>query len=124
MALRYALLLIGLIVVAVVVFHTFDLARLRRRGRDDAARDPAEVPPPRLEPVAGLDFDPPLDSVTGKRSLAADAPVDVSTGAPRNTLAEELETLEEVATMPLNLDSGLRNKPRHADLGRPALPDD
>jgi cell division protein ZipA len=73
MALRYALLLIGLIIVAVVVFHTFDLARLRRRGRNDAAA-PAEPPPPRrLEPVAGLDFDPSLDAVSEKRALAADA---------------------------------------------------
>lgn len=125
MDLRYALLLIGLIIVAVVVLHTLDFARLRRRPR--AESNAAGISPPpqqRLEPIAGLDFDPPLAAVTEKRTLAADAKIDVSVTATRDPLAEEIETLEEVATMPLNLDLGLRRPSRHADLGRPALPDE
>jgi len=125
MALRYALLLIGLVVVAVVVFHTFDLARLRRRGRDGVAVPPAApMPAPRLEPVAGLDFDPSLQDVTEKRGLEVDPDIEVPIASLRNTMQEELETLEEVATMPLNLDAGLRKPARYADLGRPALPDE
>jgi len=124
MALRYALLLIGLIVVAVVVFHTFDLARWRRRGRDDDAAATTPPPAPRLEPVAGLEFDPSHQAVNKKRGLEFDPAIEVPIAAPRNTLQEELETLEEVATMPLNLDAGLRKSSRHADLGRPALPDE
>src|SRR6266404_4857491 len=127
MALRVALLLIGLIIVAVVVFHTFDLARLRRRGRNEAGTASVATtssPAPRLEPIAGLDFDPSLDAVTEKRTLAADPTIDVPQVAVRDPLREELETLEEVATMPLNLDAGLRQSPHHADLARPALPDE
>lgn len=124
MELRYALLLIGLIVIAVVAFHTLDLARLRRRPPSgSSAEEPPSVTPRRLEPVAGIDFDPSLTAVTEKRTLAADAKIDAPSIA-RNELAEELETLEEVATMPLNLDLGLRKSSRHADLGRPALPDE
>ncbi|HKQ30210.1 MAG TPA: cell division protein ZipA C-terminal FtsZ-binding domain-containing protein, partial [Burkholderiales bacterium] len=126
MELRYALLLIGLIVVAVVVFQTLDLARLRPRRRDGvASADSPEPPsPPRLEPIAGIDFDPPLQAVAEKRSLTADVPV----GAPvpqrvRDPLREEIETLEEVATMPLNLDAGLRRS-RQPDSARQAVPDD
>src|SRR4051794_18530386 len=100
MALRYALLLIGLIVVAVVVFHTFDLARLRRRGRDDDVAPAAPSPAPRLEPVAGLDFDPTLTAVTEKRSLAADPAIEIPPrSVARDVMQEELATLEEVATM-------------------------
>jgi cell division protein ZipA len=125
MELRYALLLIGLIVIAVVVFQTLDILRLRPRRRDGAiaSAPDSETPPPRLEPIAGIDFDPPLPAVAEKRGLAADAKVDVAPAESRDALQEELETLEEVATMPLNLDTGIR-KSRHADLGRPALPDD
>lgn len=123
MALRYALLLIGLIVVAVVVFHTFDVMRLRRHRRDDDSVAPT-VPPPRLEPVAGIDFDPSHDAINEKRTLAADAEIGSPRPIARNTMQEELETLEEVATMPLNLDAGLRKSARHADLGRPAVPDE
>jgi cell division protein ZipA len=122
MELRYALLLIGLIVVAVVAFHTFDLARQRRRSRQEPG---ADAPPSRrLEPVAGLDFDPPLAAMNEKRTLAADAKIDAPRTVARDALAEELETLEEVATMPLNLDLGLRKSSGHTDLGRPALPDE
>jgi cell division protein ZipA len=125
MELRYALLLIGLIVVAVVVFQTMDFARLRPRHRGDSSSpDSPDFPPPRrLEPVAGIDFDPSLDAVTEKRALASDAMVEGPAPVARNALQEELETLEEVATMPLNLDAGLRRSRGH-DLGRPALPDD
>jgi cell division protein ZipA len=124
MELRYLLLLIGLIVVAVVVFHTLDLARLRRRPRDEPDGDSAPPPKQRLEPIAGIDFDPPLPTAGEKRALAADAKLDLPRHTGRDSLAEELETLEEVATMPLNLDLGLRKSSRHADLGRPALPDE
>ncbi len=123
MELRYALLLIGLVVVAVVVFHTFDLARLRRRGRYDEAVTANPPTPPRLEPVAGLDFDPPA-AMSEKRGLASDVVIESPRGGARDLVQEELDTLEEVATMPLNLGSGLRKPSRHADLGRPALPDE
>lgn len=125
MDLRYALLLIGLIVVAVVVFQTLDLLRLRPRRRGSVAPpDAPQTPaPPRLEPIAGLDFDPPLQAVAEKRTLTADVDVAMSPPKVRDALREELETLEEVATMPLNLSAGLRHA-RQSDFGRPAGPDE
>jgi len=126
MELRYALLLIGLIVVAVVVFQALDIARLRPRRRDSLAsssESPDTPAPPRLEPIAGIDFDPPLETMAEKRSITADV-VDVPPPKkPRDPLREELETLEEVATMPLNLDAGLRRS-RQPDLARQAVPDE
>jgi cell division protein ZipA len=126
MELRYALLLIGLIIVAVVVFHTLDFARLRRRLRHERPAAATAATPPRVEPVAGIDFNPPRDAVSGKRALAPDADVRMpSPATAQDPITAELETLEEVATMPLNLKTGgLRKSSAGADLGRPALPDE
>jgi cell division protein ZipA len=124
MELRYALLLIGLIIVAVVVFHTVDVARLRRRFRSERPEAAPVAAPSRVEPVAGLDFNPPHAAVSAKRGLAADAVVDVPPSASADSFAEELESLEEVATMPLNLKTGGLRKSSTADLGRPAMPDE
>src|SRR5262249_28855311 len=44
--------------------------------------------------------------------------------AERDPVREELETIEEMATMQLNLDTGLRAPSRYAQLDRPSVPDD
>jgi cell division protein ZipA len=122
MELRNALLLIGVVVIALVALHTYNASRRRRRERSDPYSN-VKSEPPRLNPVTGLDFNPTLEDINEKRTLAPDAAPQAPV-ARRDAFKEELETLEEVATMPLNLDAGLRNRPRHLDLGRPALPDE
>lgn len=125
MTLRDALLLIGVVVIVVIGYHAFGGTRRRGRRRDDTAVDAATVPPPpRLEPVAGLDFDPPLAAMTEKRGLMSDAAIEAPPAAARDPIREELETLEEVATMPLNFGAGLSRPSRYTDMGRPALPDE
>src|SRR5262245_1479796 len=126
MALRYALLLIGIIVVAIVVMHTIDAARRRRIDREDEKQETEPPPPPpRPEPVAGLEFHPSSETVSEKKALAPDSKIVEPTPVrTRDAFEEELETLTEVATMPLNLDPGIRTRSRRPDLGRPAAPDD
>jgi hypothetical protein len=130
MELRDALLLIGIIVVAVVAFNAFDVARLARRlraGRGTAgdARKPRAAVPPRLEPATGLDINLRPGVSSAKKRLQPDA-----TGVPppregKDVFHEELESLEEVATMPLHLDAGFsRRRAGRSQTARPAAPDE
>jgi cell division protein ZipA len=93
--------------------------------REEKVEDTAVPAKParRLDPVAGLEFHPHAEAVSEKKSLVPDVATAPIT-APRDTFVEELETLTEVATMPLNLDPGLRSRSRRNDMGRPAVPDD
>ncbi len=126
MALRYALLIIGIVIVAVIAFHTLDGARLRRRRNQNLTAAPSSsTASQRLEPVSGLDFDPLSKAAAGKRTVGTDSVVEAPPSAvTRNSMQEELETIEEVATMPLNLGPGLSRRTPLVNLSRSAVPDD
>jgi cell division protein ZipA len=129
MDLQYLLLLIGLIIIVVVALSAYDKARVSRRFRQE---EQAEIPDatlaedlsPRLEPTIDLDINPtpPLESdkrflpvleeavVIGK-GVGHDAPL-VDTAVRREkkvarTIDQELESVEEAASMSLNLNPGI-----------------
>jgi len=147
MGLQYILLLIGIIVVAIVAFSALDRARQLRRFHKDKAgqetvEDAPEAHPPRLEPSLYLDLNPAPPAETDKRFLpVADLEQSGTSGSSNeasgtppakpaeNRFARELEGVEEVATMPLNLNPGLDRPAPDAfappqDIGRQSLPDE
>ncbi len=117
--LRLILIVIGIIVIGLVALSALDRARIRRqfqrvagviRARTDAAIG-----------RSGLDIDPPPPSGDKKRLSASEPPPDA---APRRVdpVIEELENLEEVATMPL--DPALPGHEARADPAHAACPDE
>ncbi|WP_372522969.1 cell division protein ZipA C-terminal FtsZ-binding domain-containing protein [Sulfuricaulis sp.] len=122
MNLQYALLFIGIVIVAIVALTTYDMARLRRpRPRPD-------------EPVGEFHEDetsarPSVLSATREHGSEKVLRSDVEVAArevPRNELLrKEIRHLEEVATMPLDLTAGLRRSGRGAaEPGREYLSDE
>lgn len=125
MDLRLALLLIGIVIVTIVALSALDRARLRHQFRQIAG-----VIKPRLpttagtEALSGLDINPsppPLDRRRLKPEEAAAVPRPARLDRT-DPFLEELESLEEVATMPLRLE--LPALGARADPGRPAYPDE
>jgi cell division protein ZipA len=124
MDLRYALLLIGVLIIGGVALSAYDKFRfdwgrrpslgalgLRRRGvRGDVAEPEASpLPSPPESRSSGLDLNPPPPSGdTGQKFLRPDAQVGPETERSSDYyLYQELESLENVAHMPLNLSLGL-----------------
>lgn len=114
MTLQIALLLIGIVIVVVVAFTAFDRSRqqgaLRRRPdggienpRERVAPTVAEEPgtPPSVDDGAAL-------PTTPARTLRADAPVTPSKPEPARKAQEEILLLEDVASMTLDLDHGVK----------------
>jgi len=124
MTLQYALLLIGIVIIAVVALTAFDMARLRR-----------PQPPSRREvdlsasPEANSSVRPGAPHATcpegGDKILRPDADVALPEKPPQEVRRKEIRELEEMATMPLNLATGIqrRRRPR-AEPGRQYLPDE
>ena len=124
MTLQLALLLIGAMIIAVVAYTTMRRGRAPQRAR----RQPAEpfvdfdATSPRTTPVVerrepSLDTVPlptptlttsaPAASTSPERKyLRPDTPVIAAPAARRDTLAAELQSIEEAAHRPLNLNPG------------------
>jgi len=122
MNLQYALLFIGIVIVAIVALTTYDMARLRRpRSRPD-------------EPAGGFPEDetsvrPSVLSATrehgSEKVLRSDVEVTPREVPRHELLRKEIRHLEEVATMPLDLTAGLRPSGRGgAEPGREYLSDE
>jgi len=126
MDLQYILLLIGIIIIAVVALSAYDKARVLRQARQEEPEDRSlsavpEEEPGKLEPTLYLDINPapPIDS--DKRFLPVLEEVvavgDVAESAaevfPRrekkvsSVIDQELESAEEAAALPLNLNPGI-----------------
>jgi len=113
MTLQIALLLVGIVIVAVVAFTTFDRSRQQkalRRRPEGGIENPRERMAPTLneQPVAEGEEDaiPRLTPVA--RTLRADAPVSPSTREPSRQVEKEIKLLEDVAGMTLDLDHGIK----------------
>lgn len=122
MDLQYALLFIGIVIVAIVALTTYDMARLRQpRSRPDESDGKFSEDETSMRPSV-LSATREHGSEKVLRSDVEVAPREV----PRQEiLRKEIRHLEEVATMPLDLAAGLRPS-RHgaAEPGRQYLSDE
>ena len=122
MDLQYALLLIGIVIVTVVAITAFDKARVSRAPRDARSLREAGItivgPEPRVDiPVAPL-------SEPANKFLRTDAEITPREKTRHEVLRQELKSMEEVATLPLNLAAGLRPRTtREPEPGREYAPD-
>lgn len=122
MDLQYALILIGIVIVTVVAVTAFDKARVSRAPRDARSIRESGItivgPEPRVEiPVTPL-ADP------ANKFLRTDAEITPRGKTRQEVLRQELKSLEEVATLPLNLAAGLRPRGfREPEPGREYAPD-
>jgi len=112
MSLQLALLLIGLVIIAIVALTAYDkgrLAKSMRRGFRFAEPEPAGlsrrepvVPPPaRPEEAALLEAERKV--LRGDVEVPLDSP---ASSAPTHPLADVLSDIEEIANRPLNLNPG------------------
>ncbi len=118
MNLQYALLFIGIVIIAVVALTAYDMSRLRRpRHRPEMHLDDhAPVRPSLLDATREQDSD---------KILRSDADIAPREKPRDEILRKEIRRLEEVATMPLNLKPGIQRRQRpRAEPGRQYLPDE
>ena len=117
MDLQNALLLIGAIIIAAVAISTYDKARLNKRGRRKPRSDAGESDPTiddnnqtsqASQPPLDINPGPPED--LGTRSLKPEAPASEQARSQDSAFYRELESLEEVATAPLDLGPGAASK--------------
>ncbi len=118
MDLQGALLLIGAVIIAAVVVSTFDKVRLSRRERDRKRRrsegeavadDEADgagtaVTGAQRTPYLDINPGPPLD--LDKKALKSDLDIATASTNRDSPIYRELESVEQVATKPLNLGPG------------------
>jgi len=122
MNLQYALLFIGIVIVAVVALTAYDMSRLRRpRSRPEVHL--GEFPDHHAPVRPSL-----LDATREQGSekiLRSDLEVTLREKPRDEVLRKEIRVLEEMATMPLNLKPGLQRRLRpRAEPGRQYLPDE
>jgi cell division protein ZipA len=126
MTLQYALLLIGIVIIAVVALTAFDTARLqRRRGRPgpqpevDLSGFPENAQALRSEILK-------VTRAAGhEKLLRPDAEVALAEKPRDEILRKEIREIEQVATMPLRLDPGIQRRRRaRAEPDRQYLPDE
>ncbi len=122
MDLQYALLFIGIVVVAVVALTAFDLARVRRPpvrrdvdvenfSQEDSFSRPSVLHATRTE--------------GSEKLLRSDLDVTPRVKERQEILRKEIQHLEEVAAMPLDLAANLpRRGQRRSEPDRQYLPDD
>lgn len=128
MELQLALLLLGMLIVAAVALTAYDRVRIGRwfemlKPRAwSAERDTRAA----RASVSGLDINPgPIDEGSQKVLRPQPALRAVSTPRPGARLREELESAEQAAMMPLNLDAGLALRlDEVSPRDRPHMPDD
>lgn len=122
MNLQYALLFIGLVIIAVVALTAYDMSRLRRpRSRPESRlghswEDDTPVRPSLLDATRAEDSD---------KVLRFDVEIEPREKAREEILRKEIRQLEEVATMPLDLTAGRWRPSRwEAEPGRQYLSDE
>lgn len=114
MSLQIALLLVGIVIVVVVAFTAFDRSRQQgalRRRPEGGIENPRERVAPMLDETR--DQPGPGDEAVVKppssaRTLRADAAVTPSRAEAVRKGEEEIKLLEDVATMTLDLDHGVK----------------
>lgn len=122
MNLQYALLFIGIVIVAVVALTAYDMSRLRRpRPRPEVHLGEF---PDNHAPIRPNLPDPTREEGSDK-ILRSDLDVTLREKPRAEVLRKEIRVLEEMATMPLNLKPGLQRRLRpRAEPGRQYLPDE
>jgi FtsZ-interacting cell division protein ZipA len=122
MDLQYALLLVGIVIIAIVALTAFDKARLRRHHErpevnlGNFAHDDTPVPSSLLNVTR---------EEGSEKILRSDIEITPREKPHDEIQREELQRLEEVATMPLDLTTGLRHpRRRQAAPGREYLSDE
>ncbi|MCR4302367.1 MAG: cell division protein ZipA C-terminal FtsZ-binding domain-containing protein [Sulfuricaulis sp.] len=122
MNLQYALLFIGIVIIAVVALSAYDMSRLRRpRPRPevhlgDYPNDDTPVRPSLLNATR---------EEGSEKVLRSDIDIAPREAPREEILRREIRQLEEVATMPLDLTAGLRRPGRFgAAPGRQYLSDE
>lgn len=132
MDLRIALLLLGLGVIVLVALTALDRARANRlfRLRSRATSpSPEKLEPDVLSPGHGpgstLDIHPRPPTDDDRKVLGTDSGVAPLPRRADDERKAELQSLQEVATMPLNLDAGIEQARRGRPLpGGPQQPDE
>jgi cell division protein ZipA len=117
MGLQGALLLIGAVIVAAVAVSTFDKVRLSRREQDRKTRrsrgeaaadgaDETDAIPGGAQRTPYLDINPgpPLD--LDKKSLKSEPDITAAAANRDSPIYRELESVEQIASTPLNLGPG------------------
>lgn len=127
MSLQLALLLIGIVVVAVVAVVTYRRAPAPRAPRREAVQgESSRVAPsvgePQLEEDR-LDINPAAVRAAEGRPLRVDPSLDSPARNPEDQRLSELAQIEEVATMPLDLETDPKRL-RHRAASRPSAPDE
>lgn len=109
MNLQYALLFIGIVVVAIVALTAYDMSRSRRqRPRPDVHLGDF----PEDETVVRSSVLNATRDEGSEKVLRTDAELALQEKPRQEILRKEIRQLEEVATMPLDLTSGLRRPSR------------
>jgi hypothetical protein len=123
MSLQFALALIGLLIVTVIAITALDKARANRLFHL-GFRSRATVRTPGLGPRLDVNPAPPAEDV--KKFLSTDAPVEPKPATAQERIVTQLESLEEVATMPLDLDLGVGRgrRPRPVPAWEATAPDE
>jgi len=122
MTLQFILLLIGIGIVGLVAFMSLRRTRLQAPRRETVPPDEPAIhhaalddESSRLEPGGNLDIDTAqMPPAGGKRALRVDptfVPPDPDT---EERFSDEIERIEDVASMPLNLNPGI-DRPRETD---------
>lgn len=122
MNLQYALLFIGLVIIAVVALTAYDVSRLRRpRSRPESRlghswEDDTPVRPSLLDATRAEGSD---------KVLRYDVEIAPREKPREEILRKEIRQLEEVATMPLDLKAGIQRRLRpRAEPGRQYRPNE
>jgi cell division protein ZipA len=122
MNLQYALLFIGIVIVAIVALTAYDMSRLRRpRPRPDVHLGDF----PEDETLVRSSVLNATREAGSEKVLRTDAEVALHDKPRQEVLRQEIRRLEEMATMPLDLTSGLRRPNRgESEPGRQYLSDE
>ena len=125
MKLQLILLLVGSLIVGWIAWISLRRARSGVPNRRPAARDESDVDDApiqesaaRIEPAGNIDLnaaDAPLAS-TGKRALRIDPTLIPPDPDTEDRFDDELQSIEDVASMPLNLNPGF-DRPRDSEAG-------
>ena len=113
MTLQIALLLIGIVVVALVIFSSVDRARMKRRryrigDMDDTVPESSEESLDEPVPVltSRLDINPDIHTIK-KKQLSTEAEISETVMSDRDIeFMDELEELEQAAVMPISASFG------------------
>ncbi len=113
MTLQIALLLVGIVIIAVVAFTAYDRNRQQnalRRRPEGGIENPRERVSPTLDETRDQSdsVDEAVVKPSSARTLRADATVTPSRAQPTRKAEEEIKLLEDVASMTLDLDHGVK----------------